>query len=75
MEHGLCGVELGNWWEDTTSITSQKDNVAGVVCRQAGDLGVLDVLNGVGTSSVLRQSGIIIIDQTSLRAENNVLEN
>ena len=75
MEHSLCGVELGDGREDTTSITSQKDNVAGVVCRQAGYLGVLDVLNRISTSSVLRQSRIVVVDKTSLGAEDNVLEN
>jgi hypothetical protein len=75
VEHGLGGIELGDGWEDTTSITGKENNVAGVICRQAGYLGVLDVLNRISTSSVLRQSRIVVVDKTSLGAEDNVLEN
>jgi len=47
VKHGLGGIELGDWWQDTTSITGEENNVAGVVGRQTWDLGVLNVLNGV----------------------------
>jgi hypothetical protein len=75
VKHGLGGVELGDGWENTTSITGKEDNVGRVICRQAWNLGVLDVLDGVSTSSVFRQSRVIIINETGLRAEHNVLEN
>ena len=41
----------------------------------ARDLGVWDEVNGVGTSSVLGQGGIIVVDETSIGIEDNVLEN
>lgn len=50
MEHSLCRVELRNGWKDTTSIASKQDDVGWVVLRDARNLGVVDVLNGVGTS-------------------------
>jgi len=49
VEHSLGGVELGDWWKDTASVACKEDDVAGVVCGQARDLGVIDVLNWVGT--------------------------
>ena len=47
VEHGLGRIELRNGWENTTSITGEENDVAGVVGRQTWDLGVLNVLNGV----------------------------
>jgi len=41
----------------------------------ARDLGVGDEVDGVSTSSVLGQGGIIVVDETSIGVEDNVLEN
>jgi len=75
VEHSLGRVQLRNWWQDTTSVAGEKDDVAWVVRRQARDLCVGDVFNRISTASVLGQSDVIIIDKASLRVENNVLKN
>jgi hypothetical protein len=75
VEHGLGGVELGDGWEDPTSIASQEDNVAGVICRQTRNLGVLDVFNRISTSGVFCKSRIVVVDEAGFRAENDVLKN
>lgn len=49
MEHGLCGIELGNRGEDTTSITCKKNDIAWVVCRETGNLSIGNVFDGIGT--------------------------
>jgi hypothetical protein len=51
MEHGLGGIKLGNRWEGTTSITGKEYDVAGMIRRQAGNLSVLNVLDGVSTET------------------------
>lgn len=60
VEHGLLGRELGDRRQHTASITGEEDDVRGMVVAQAGDLGVLNVLNGVGTR--IRVSQIAIDD-------------
>lgn len=48
MEHGLGTVQLGDRGQDTAGIAGQQDDVGGHVLGQAGDLGVVDVFDGVG---------------------------
>jgi hypothetical protein len=72
--HGLLGAELGDRWKDTTSIAGQQDDVFGVVVGDTWDLGVLDVLDGVGATSVLGQGVIIVVNETGRRVEDNVLK-
>jgi hypothetical protein len=55
MKHGLRGVELRNRWEDTARITSEENDVAGMTGRQTWNLGVRNVLDGIGTTGVLSQ--------------------
>jgi hypothetical protein len=74
MKHGLRGVELRNRWEDTARITSEENDVAGMIGRQTWNLGVRNVLDGIGTTGVLSQGWIIVIDYTSLGVEDDVLE-
>jgi hypothetical protein len=74
VEHGLGAVKLGDWRKDTASIASEEDDVAGHAGRQARNLSVADVLDGVGTSCVLSEGGVIVVDLTSLGVEDNVLE-
>jgi len=74
VEHGLGAAELGDGGEDTTSIAGEEDDVLGVVGRQARNLGVADVLDGVGAASVLSKSGVVVVDLTGLGVEDNVLE-
>ena len=74
VEHGLLGGELGDRGQNTASVASEQDDVGGVVVALAGDLGVLDVLNGVGTAGVLGQGGVIVVDNTADGVEDNVLQ-
>lgn len=72
--HGLGGVELGDGREDTTSVAGEEDDVGRVAAGHAGDLGVLDVLDGVGDTGVLGEGGVIVVDNASGGVENDVLE-
>lgn len=75
VEHGLLSGELGDRGQDTTSVAGEEDDVCGVVVGQAGNLGVLDVLDGVGTTGVLSEGGVVVVDNTADGVENDVLEN
>lgn len=72
--HGLGGVELGDGREDTTSVAGEENDVGRVAAGHAGDLGVLDVLDGVSDTSVLGEGGVIVVDNASGGIENDVLE-
>lgn len=48
VEHGLFGGEFRDWWEDTASIAGKEDDVGWVLFSQARNLGILNVLNGIG---------------------------
>jgi len=72
--HGLLGVELGDGWEHTAGVAGEQDDVLRVAVRLAGDLGVLDVLDGVGAASVLGQGVVIVVDDTGDGVEDDVLE-
>lgn len=74
VEHGLLGGELGDGGKDTAGIASEQNDVGGVVLALAGDLGVVDVLDGVGAAGVLSESGVIVVDVTADRVEDNVLK-
>lgn len=75
VEHCLLSGELGDRGENTTSIAGEEDDVCGVVVGQAGNLGVLDVLNGVGAAGVLGEGGVVVVDNTADGVENDVLKN
>jgi hypothetical protein len=72
--HGLLGAELGDGREDTTGVACEEDDVGRVAAGNAGDLGVLDVLDGVCAASVLGEGGIIVVDNSGGGIENDVLE-
>ena len=74
VEHGLLGGELGDRGKHTTGVAGEEDDVGGVIVSKAGDLGVGDVLNRVGAAGVFRKGGIVIVDDTGLGVEDNVLE-
>lgn len=90
MEHGLFAGEFADWWENTTSIAGKKDNVGWVVVGDAGNQGILNILNRISArkvsfqsndlkridkpSSVLSQGRVIIIDDTGLGIKNNILK-
>ena len=72
--HGLLGAELGDGRKDTTGVACEKDDVLGVAVGDARDLGVLNVLDGVGAAGVLGEGGVIVVDDTGFGVENDVLE-
>jgi hypothetical protein len=72
--HGLLGAELGDRRQDTTGVACEENNVGRVAAGDAGNLGVLDVLDGVCATSVLSESGVVVIDGSGLRVKDNVLE-
>lgn len=74
VEHGLSGVELGDWWENTTSVAGEENNVLWVSVRNTRNLSVVDVLNWVGTTGVLGEGDIIVVDKAGLWVEDNVLK-
>lgn len=74
VEHGLGGVELGDWRENPASVASEENDVLGVSVRNTWNLGVVDILNWVGATGVLGESDIIVIDETGLWVEDNVLK-
>lgn len=74
VEHGLLGGELGDGGQDTAGIAGEQDDVGGVVVALAGNLGILDVLNGVGATGVLGEGGIIVVDNAGDGVEDGVLE-
>lgn len=74
VEHGLLGGELGDGGKDTAGVASEQDDVGGVVVALAGNLGILDVLDGVGAAGVLGEGGVIVVDNAGDGVEDDVLE-
>lgn len=74
VEHGLLGGELGDGGQDTAGITGEENDVGGVVVADAGELGVLNVLDGVGATGVLGEGDIVVVDNTGDGVEDGVLE-
>ena len=72
--HGLGGGELGDWRKNTTGVACEEDDVLGVAVGNARDLGVLDVLDGVGATGVLGEGGVIVVDDTGFGVEDDVLK-
>jgi hypothetical protein len=65
VEHGLCRVEFGDRWKDTTGIASKQDDVGWVILRDARNLGVVNILNGVGTIRGISQEVTRLLDLDS----------
>lgn len=74
VEHGLGAVELGDRRQDTAGIAGEEDDVGGRVGGKARNLGVGDVFDGVGASSVLSEGSVVVVNLTSKRVEDDVLE-
>lgn len=74
VEHGLVAVQLGDGRKDTARVAGEEDNVGGHVGRQARNLGVGNVLDGVGAAGVFGESVIIVVDGTGVGVEDDVLE-
>lgn len=73
--HGLLGSELGDGRQDTTGVAGEEDDVLGVLAADARNLGVLNVLDGVSATSVLSEGIILVVDNTGIRIEDDVLKN
>ena len=74
VEHSLCGVEFGDWWQHTTSVAGEEDDVGWVAIGNARDLSVVDVLNRVSAASVLSKSGIFVVDFSGHVVKHNILQ-
>ncbi len=61
MIHGLGLGEFGDGWEDAEGVAGEEDDVGGVV-GDAGDLGVVDEFDGVGSSGILGEGGVSKVD-------------
>lgn len=71
--HGLSSRQLANRREDTKGIAGQKDNVLRVP-GNTRDTGVGDVLDGIGTTRVLRHRAIGVIHSTAHMVNDDILE-
>lgn len=49
--HGLFSIQLRDRWQDTPSIASQQNDVCGMARADAGNFGVLNVLDRIGTDA------------------------
>lgn len=74
VEHGLLGVELGDGRENTAGVAGEEDDVGRVGSGDARNLGVLNVLDGVGAASVLGKSGVVVVNLSGYGVEDDVLE-
>jgi hypothetical protein len=72
--HGLRGVQLGDRGKDTAGVAGEEDNVLGVLVGNAGNLGVLNVLDRVGAAGVLGQGVVVVVYDTSDWVKYDVLE-
>ena len=70
--HGLCQVQLADRREHAERVAGQEDDVLGV-WPDARYLGVGDVLDRVGRTSVLRDGFICVIHFPGVLVEDNIL--
>lgn len=75
MVLGLFGSKSRYRWQDTESITSEHDDIGWLSIGDTWDLGVLNVFNGVGASSVFSNGNIIVVGNSVGGIVNDVLEN
>ena len=74
MVHCLRRVQFADRWQDTKGITREHDDVGGVPAH-AGEFGIGDKLDWVGTSSVFRLFGTGIVDFARVLVEHDVFKN
>lgn len=75
MVLGLFGGKSRYRWQDTESITGEHDDVGWLSVGDTWDLGVLNVFNWVGASSVFSDGNIIVIGYSVCWVVDDVLEN
>lgn len=73
--HDLLVGELGDGGNDTSGITGEQNDVGGVGLSDTGQLGVGNVLDGVGASGVLGEGSVVVVDLSGNGVEDNVLQN
>lgn len=71
---GLFRGQLGDGRQDTESVATEHDNVAGLSFSDTRDLGVRDVFDGVGASSVFGDGDIVVIWHSVGGVVDDVLE-
>ena len=71
--HGLLGRQSGDRRQHSKSITGQKNNIRGMT-GHAGDLCVSHELDGVSSSSILCDRGVIKIDMVMGSVINDILQ-
>ena len=71
--HRLFGRQAGHRRQHTEGIVGQKDDIARVAAH-AGNLGVLDELDGVGGAGVLRDGGVGVVHLARFRIVDDVFE-
>ena len=74
VEHCLLAVEFGDGWENATGVAGEEDDVGWVAIGEAGDLGVLDVFDGVCAASVLCEGAVVVVDYAGFGVEDYVFE-
>lgn len=72
--HNLSVGQLRNWRQDTAGITGQQDDVGWVSVSQTWDLGGWDEVNWVGTSGVLGDGRVLVVDDLGVLVVDNVLQ-
>lgn len=75
MVHHLFWSQFRDDWEDTASVAAEKNDVGWVSGRDAWNLGVADILNGISSSGILSQGCIVVVNNTCLWIEDNILKN
>lgn len=71
---GLFRGQLGDGRQDTESVATEHDDVAGLSFSDTRDLGVRDVFDRVGASSVFSDGHIIIVWHSVGRVVDDVFE-
>ncbi|KAH3686254.1 hypothetical protein WICPIJ_002751 [Wickerhamomyces pijperi] len=72
--HDLGVGQLGDWRQDTTGVTGQKDNVLWVLVSVTWQLCGWNVFDWVSTSGVLSDGGVIVVDNSGFFIVDNVFQ-
>lgn len=70
----LFESKSGDGRKDTEGIATEHNDVGGLTVCDTGDLGIRDVLNGVGASSVLGDGNIVVVRFAIGRVVDNIFE-
>ena len=74
VEHCLLAIELGDGREDAPSVAGEEDDVGWMTIGKAGDLGVLDIFDGVCASGILCECAVIVVDDPGFGVKDHVLK-